>query len=1350
MAGALILAGPALQDSLGPIPIPTPPTIGAFPIKPDWGTGADYEPPIVTHTFSQAGLKTEQRFLMAPYGPRRFRFAKNHLSCREYDDLKAHWEQAQGVYALFPLVMYEPIGQTTYTVRYGDPTLAFDHMVALLTQGPGITFLEQPETTVAYTSRVRLNRFPDASLTTALQSEFQQIIPLVRITARDGATILYVSNQRCTIDGQLFLPRMLDWSGISQTLGESSDAGSFNFGNADGVWTKLVNQVSLYAAAVQLTLYHVQDQSLLDLWAGYMTNWQFDTSGKFQINVADGVFQMTLPYPSRKVLRTCWKVYKGRWCPSTSAFTDCDKSYDACVARGVPHSFGGVVFPPQAVRIKDNSTGVFGFGRSSMTSVSVVQDTVYQRPLQEVFTDEAMLVNADVAEGRDESDFYAALGIVGEGPITTYNPDLIRHKLDGQPPHDPLRGAGFRAFTGTEPSGPSDFVGISEAGPDGKWFNPDFTPYIPKGSTWAGGIALCEIRRTDQKGLQLSSVSDHQMVVSITGGLGGWAWGSGPGDRYWVPLLHNSVWVAINVYLRAIGLRVDPSNQDAITAQEMERYFDVNQAIQMAAICDTQVPKLIGSGNELQFPFRGVLKEQKPVRDWLREILNCCAGNLVFSNGKLWPIVRVNSSVLAGNGFTEATILFRSLAVAPLQPSFNWLVGQFGDEEYNWQLNNCTVYDIDHAGYLGTPESPQYLVQNINYVGVSNLSQCARLITTRLREEIGGLRSGSGPHGTDSGINEQLIARNFQFKSTVLALGTQLGDIVSLTHSALPYSGYAEGRVSRWAFNPDFSIDFQVSSTTDDMYDLVVGPKPVDVLPPPAPPELLQSPTGLAWLPDELAPVAGDPVYPPWERTFDLWQEYEISTDGVWVPTIWVQGKMTMNQFSSNTQPRILEIALAAGGNLDGPMTVYAAVTQRDDNGEPSVPSNLTAIWIAPDLKSQQVELTVVASTDAVLTGYDVWAASDRRQIALQFGGTGAPPGTISIPGPIHQMTRGLPEGAATSVKIQAKHVYHAGIAGLLVNGVTAPNKILCYDFLNSTDNWIGQYVFVCSNVAGEVPLWNFKVTAFDPATGTLTVTPDCVTADPQQSVQVGDVLIVYAQATAADANSITNTMWDNSVNRQQFPGSAGMKPGDEKGRIVRILRNTGAGQWRYVTDNDAHTHQISPPWDVVPDTTSLFIVEAPDWLDPSETSEIHAPRPDVTIQLHTEVPNLSDEVVLVGGYLIDRDGHQTDDGFAVYRMIYVFGQPPTVRVLGPGAGPFALAVTDQTIRADTSANDVTLTLLPLADYQGRGLLVFNAGPFATIIVTTAPDKFPDGSTQFAISAAGGTARITAGGIYST
>jgi hypothetical protein len=79
--------------------------------------------------------------------------------------------------------------------------------------------------------------------------------------------------------------------------------------------------------------------------------------------------------------------------------------------------YGGIMAKPQGVRIKDNSTGVWGFGRSTLTSVSLVADSIYDQVLPEIYTGSPMPVNCKIASGRDESDFYAAVGIVGEGPL---------------------------------------------------------------------------------------------------------------------------------------------------------------------------------------------------------------------------------------------------------------------------------------------------------------------------------------------------------------------------------------------------------------------------------------------------------------------------------------------------------------------------------------------------------------------------------------------------------------------------------------------------------------------------------------------------------------------------------------------------------------------------------------------------------------------------------------------------------------------------------------------------------------------------------------------------------------------
>src|SRR4030095_8736918 len=264
------------------------------------------------------------------------------------------------------------------TARYENPSIAFPHLVGMITSDPGVTLLEVPTVVPSYTSVKTVTRLPDTTLTTALADQVQQMIPLITITPRDGSPVMYLSNQRITLTStdasnlftnRLYLPRLLDWNGIAQSIGEASDSASFTFGNADDVWTKLSNQVNLLRAGIQFSLFHVQSRYIIQLWGGYARPWSLDSTGKFTLPASDGVFELGLAYPTRQLSRTCWKVYKGRFCPSISSFPDCPKDYDACVARGVPKSFGGVVAEPQSVRIKGNSTGVFGYGRDRKSVV---------------------------------------------------------------------------------------------------------------------------------------------------------------------------------------------------------------------------------------------------------------------------------------------------------------------------------------------------------------------------------------------------------------------------------------------------------------------------------------------------------------------------------------------------------------------------------------------------------------------------------------------------------------------------------------------------------------------------------------------------------------------------------------------------------------------------------------------------------------------------------------------------------------------------------------------------------------------------------------------------------------------
>jgi hypothetical protein len=313
------------------------------------------------------------------------------------------------------------------------------------------------------------------------------------------------------------------------------------------------------------------------------------------------------------------------------------------------------------------------------------------------------------------------------------------------------------------------------------------------------------------------------MEAVIAQGLSGWVWIS-PGVRVYGPPLTNPIWIAVNMLLRARGLRLGAG----ATTEQLdfaETLFDVDAAIAAAAICDEQVSKLVGTDTETQFKFRGVLQEEKPLRDWLQEVLMNCLGYYTFSNGKLKLGVRVNSSAV--ETFTEGNILFRSLQLAPLKPSFNHLTANFADEDFEFVANSISLYDIDHATLIGGGAGPLFLKATVNLAGTASKSQAARIITVRLREELGGITP-----------EEWKKARQISFKTTVLALNVEPGMVCSMTHPDMP-GGSGEFRVTSWRLNSDYSIDIEGRTTTDSMYDLVAGPKPADVIPDAVPEEIL-------------------------------------------------------------------------------------------------------------------------------------------------------------------------------------------------------------------------------------------------------------------------------------------------------------------------------------------------------------------------------------------------------------------------------------------------------------------------------------------------------------------------------
>lgn len=871
------------MPSIGGITFSSPEPVGTFPLVTSFPHGRAQAPEVVVHRMGgeSANGKIDQRYLIGN-GAKVFTVKLATLPPQRLQELMDFWIVNQGAYgAFYYAAPNEDQTTTEYVCRFRDQSISFEYLTGAICT-TGIELVEIVSTGPSYALAGTVTRFPNDALEAALAGQVQEIIPLIRIQARDpDYPVIYLSDRLVTVGGQEYQPRLVDWDGIEQGMAGATDTASFTFGNADRVMTLLVNDVNLFRADIQFSLFHVGTALKIDLWRGDIADWKAAAASPVMtVQATDGLYELNQMYPRRKISRRCWKTFDdaANGCPFTASGTlhsarlltnsdrttttyafspsedECDKGWattNGCLAHGMDRYFGGIIATPQTVRTKDNSTGTWGFGRSRLTSASMVADSVYGEVVPEIYckidhpdVSVGFPVNAKVAAGRDEGDFYNALGIIGEGPIEefahsrgdvyvrpdgsealAYNP----HKLDGQDHHgwtNYLKDTesaekaiqstyGLRLVNGEDPVPEGDEYSFSlgEGGDGIQRYGPER----------AAGTAFIEIRRSDEKGLQLSRLSEHSIQTAVRNGISGYTWEDnldGTFTRSELTVLNNPVWIAINAHLKMVGLQFADSNTQLGA-------FDGAAAAYAAWICDQEVPKIVGDGTETQFTFTGVLQEAKPWRDWLQEILNNCLGYYTFAFKKLKIGIRHNSSAV--EQFSDGNIIWGSLQYEPLKPSFWHIQGTFADEEYGYVSNTVEVEDETYSALIGgVPSKSQ-----INFTGASSKSQVARLITTRLREEMGGWQP-----------SVQKVARRGRIKTTLLGLTVEPGSVCRLDHGDLPdmpatvagsvdpeeaRTNHIQFRVERWRLNKDYSIDIEWRSIHNEIYDLVAGPKPADV-----------------------------------------------------------------------------------------------------------------------------------------------------------------------------------------------------------------------------------------------------------------------------------------------------------------------------------------------------------------------------------------------------------------------------------------------------------------------------------------------------------------------------------------
>jgi hypothetical protein len=438
--------------------------------------------------------------------------------------------------------------------------------------------------------------------------------------------------------------------------------------------------------------------------------------------------------------------------------------------------------------------------------------------------------------------------------------------------------------------------------------------------------------------------------------------------------------------------------------------------------------------------------------------------------------------------------------------------------------------------------------------------------------------------------------------------------------------------------------------------------------------------------------------------------------------------------------------AVTTGGAL--PAGNYAAVLYGiDANGLYSLASAIATFTVPSGGNGQFTWTGVIWDPNSI--GYDVFCGPDIYHMGSVYGKPqiasppAAPSANITIQGSSGAgASYGAPDPKFDHFRLRMRWAANLGVVGCSVNSATLTNIVV--DLAGMTVNEFANrtlfHIGTAMNGAGDATdqAINYSVVESNDATSFTVTTPE------GGYFNVNDVLVVIAEANINSDTTIGDALFINSQ-------SAGLTPDGLIGYHVIIWEGPGAGQERNITGNTATTLTIDPAWEINPsgaagNVSTFFIVASTYSYDLPTMSIANTQATAKSVIGTIPITAYQNQEMIFEIATVDANNNFSSLG-APIRPCWVFAVP--VRTVGPGAGPFAVAISDQVIRVDTSANDVTITLPRLGDYQG-GLLVFNIGPNNTIIATTGGDVFPDGTQQYTLSTAGGTARITSGAIYTT
>jgi hypothetical protein len=738
----------------------------------------------------------------------------------------------------------------------------------------------------------------------------------------------------------------------------------------------------------------------------------------------------------------------------------------------------------------------------------------------------------------------------------------------------------------------------------------------------------------------------------------------------------NPVWVIMDLLVWA-GMRYSE--------------LGIQSFIDAAAICDASISytdQFGASSSHARYSCSLVINQRRSAADAIRAVRQGCGAVLVpnsstglidiYIEGTLASqqpsavdgsnyTTAISSKALTGgatNGYaaydftkflTEGGRSTFKIETPPISQSPNRVEFQFTNSERDYAADSISRLDTNASALAG-----QEVVERFDCEGVNTFDQAKRISKRRLARNL------YGNPRNDSGGTEV-----FSWRDSFRAVRVRAGHIVRISNAHYGISNVL-ARILQVRPSKDFETVQLVAQRHNDDWFVDTYGQEADPTTTTSARNRLERPAH-PWGPAGATPHASDPILDETDQTFTLAEEHETAADGTIITKLAISGNWPVNIFSSLAPPIVARQGTTAstGGNFLGSgRTYYIAICATDSTGKVSAPSTLCEVVVTNASTANTVTCAITGWPSGA-TGYVAYCGNT-PQFLTKHTTSASTPSSVTLTA-YKECAEGMPDPEMDRARIKVKRVAHSGVWGQPVDVVGA-NTLEVTGAGWTVNQWAGYDVSILGIAAGgNLGVLNYRVSSNTAAV--LTVSPN-----PSGIVAVGDAMIMRSKPTVGvdgGGNYLSDALWQNTLEA----GGAGLTTDEEIGNLLRVITGPGAGQVYRIISNTATKIYIEGSWLSTPDSTSRYIIEEPDWQVNVTGDSLNNADIAETLYLSTEVTNYNQRVVLVQVVLLDGGGNESIDSLNKVREIYVFGASNPA--IGNNDGYFEMATVSATVTPD-------------------------------------------------------------------